>query len=137
MSLAMQKSVKALTQGKGDCCDYEYWIIILLLLLLILLGIIFLVIEKAYRMPIFRKYQYSNIIKVMIFIPNIESYVPIKLCKVTGSIHLFKIMGRLQKENIMLHRNTVWDTLEIDWKDVTFMVHGNVVNLHVLVIVPF
>ena len=34
--------------------------------------------------------QYSNAIKVLIFISNIKSYVPIKLCKTMGSIHLFK-----------------------------------------------
>ena len=90
----------------ADSSKYEYWIIITLLTL-ILLGIIFLIIEKAYRMPHFRKHQYSNIIKVMIFISNIESYFPIKLCKVTGSIHLFKLMGRLQKEDIALYRNKV------------------------------
>ena len=56
-NLAMQKSVKVLTEGKGNCSNYEYWIIISLLILL-LLGIIFLIIEKAHRMPIFRKYLY-------------------------------------------------------------------------------
>ena len=70
-------------------------------------------------MPLFRKHQYSNTIKVMIFISNLNSYVPIKLCKVTGGIHLFKLAGRLQKEDITLHRNKVWDILEIDWKNVT------------------
>ena len=127
MSLAMQKSVKALTQGKHNSLKLEYWIKITLLVL-ILLGSIFLVIEKAYRMPIFRKYQYLNVIKVMIFISNIDSCVSIKLCKVTASIHLFKLVGRLQKENITLHRNMVWDILEIDWKDITLMVNGKVVN---------
>ena len=61
-NLAMQKSVKALTEGKENCSNYEYWIIITLLTL-ILLGIIFLIIEKAHRMQIFRKHQYSNTIK--------------------------------------------------------------------------
>ena len=74
-TLAMQKSVKALTEGKENCSNYEYWLIITLLAL-ILLGIIFLIIEKAYRMPLFRKHQYSNTIKVMLFISNINSYVP-------------------------------------------------------------
>ena len=101
----------------------------MMLLVLILLGIIFFVIEKVYRMPIFRKYQYLNIIKAMIFISNIESYIPIKLCKVTGSIQLFKLVGRLQKEDIMLYRNMIWDILEIDWKDVTLTVNGNVARL--------
>ena len=102
-NLAMQKSVKALTEEKENCSNYEYWIIITWLTL-ILLGIIFLIIEKAHKMPISRKHQYSNTIKVLIFISNIKPYVPIKLCKTTGSIHLFKLMGNLQKEDIMLHR---------------------------------
>ena len=107
------------------------------LLILILLGIIFLITEKAHKMPIFRKHRYSNTSKVLIFISNIKSYVPIKLCKTTGSIHLFKLMGRLEKEDIMLHKNKVWGILEIDWKNVTLMVNGNVVNLPGSVIVPF
>ena len=51
----------------------------------------------------------------MIFLSNIKSYVPIKLCKTLGSIHLFKLMGSINKENITLHRNTLWDIIEIDW----------------------
>ena len=135
-NLAMQKSVKVLTEEKENCSNYEYWIIITWLTL-ILLGIIFLIIEKAHKLPIFRKHQYSNTIKVLIFISNIKSYVPIKLCKTTGSIHLFKLTGSLQKEDIMLHRNKVWDILEIDWKNVTLMVNGNVINLPGSVVVPF
>ena len=39
-NLAMQKSVKALTEEKENCSNYEYWIIIMWLTLM-LLGIIF------------------------------------------------------------------------------------------------
>ena len=46
-------------------------------------------------------------------------------------------MGSLQKEDIMLHRNKVWDILEIDWKNVTLMVNGNDINLPGSEIVPF
>ena len=58
----MQKCVKALTEGKEICSNYEYWIIITWLSL-ILLGIIFLTIDKAHKMPIFRKWQYSKQLK--------------------------------------------------------------------------
>ena len=126
----MQTSVKALTEEKKNCSNYEYWIIIMWLTL-ILLGNIFLIIEKAHKMPIFRKHQYSNAVKVLIFISNIKSYVPIRLCKTTGSIHLFKLMGSLQKEDVMLHRNKVWDILETDWKNIILTVNGNVINLPV------
>ena len=99
-NLAIQKSVKVLTEEKENCSNYEYWIIIIMWLTLILLGIIFLIIEKVHKMPIFRKHQYSNTIKELIFISNIKSYVPFKLCKTTGSIHLFKLMGSLAKKKV-------------------------------------
>ena len=97
----------------------------------------FLVLEKLYKMPIFRKYQYSNTIKVMIFFSNIKSYVPIKLCKTSGSIHLFKLMGNVNRENVTLHRNTIWDVLDIDWRNITVMLNGSVINLPGSVIFPF
>ena len=88
-------------------------------------------------MPIFRKYQYPNTIKIMIFISNIKSYVLIKLCKTAGSIHLFKLTGSLQREDVNLHRNKVWDILDINWRNITVMVNGNVINLPGSVIIPF
>ena len=102
-----------------------------------IIGYYISIIEKAYKMPIFRKHKYSNTIKVLIFISNIKSYVTIKLCKTAGSIHLFKVMGNLQNEIIKLHRNKVCDILEIDWKHVTLMVNGNVFNLPGSMIIPF
>ena len=113
-NLAMIKGVKALIEEAKIGTNYEYWIIIVWLSL-ILLGIMFLTIERVYNMPIFRKYQYSNTIKIMMFFSNIISYVPIKLCKTSGSIHLFKLMESIQREDVTLHRNTIWDILDIDW----------------------
>ena len=113
-NLAMIKGIRAMNEEINIKNNYEYWIIIVWLSL-ILLCVMFLTIEKLYRMPIFRKYCYSNTIKIMIFLSNIKSYVPIKLCKTSGSIHLFKLMGSINKQNITLHKNTIWDIVEIDW----------------------
>ena len=132
----MLKGVKALTEGIKIGTNYEYWIIIAWLSL-ILLGITFLIIGKVHKMPIFRKYQYFNTIKIWIFISNIKSYVPIKLCKTSGNIHLFKLMGSLQREDVSLHRNKVWDMLEVNSRNITVMVNGNVINLPGSVILPF
>ena len=65
-NLAMIRGVKAISK-EIETTDKEYWIIIIWLSF-ILLCVLFLTIEKLYRMPIFRKYHYSNIIKIMIFI---------------------------------------------------------------------
>ena len=112
-NLAMIRGAKAITE-EIKTLDKEYWIIITWLSI-ILLCILFLTIEKLYRMPIFRKYRYSNTIKIMLFISDIKLYVPIKLCKTSGSIHLFKLTGSINKENVTLHKNTLWDIMEIDW----------------------
>ena len=113
-NLAMIKGVKALIEGTKIEANYEYWILIAWLSL-ILLGIMFLTVERVYKMPIFRKHQYSNTIKIMIIFSNIKSYVPIELCKTSGSIHLFKLTGSMQREDVTLHRNEIWDILDIDW----------------------
>ena len=134
-NLAMIQGVKAINEDIKNI-DKEYWLIIIWLSF-ILLCILFLTIEKIYRMPIFRKYHYSNTIKIMIFISDIKSYVPIKLCKTAGSIHLFKLTGSINKENITLHKNTLWDVMEIDWQPVTIILSGNVINLSGSVIIPF
>ena len=101
------------------------------------LCVLFLTIEKLYGMPIFRKYHYSNTIKIMLFISDIKLYVPIKLCKTSGSIHLFKLTGSITKENITPHKNMLWDIMEIDWRPVTVTLSGNVINLPGSVIIPF
>ena len=134
-NLAMIRGAKAITE-EIKTVDKEYWIIIAWLSI-ILLCILFLTIEKLYRMPIFRKYHYSNTIKIMLFISDIKSYVPLKLCKTSGSIHLFKLTGSINKENVTLHKNTLWDVMEIDWQPVTITLSGNVINLPGSVIIPF
>ena len=134
-NLAMTRGVKAISE-EIETIGTEYWIIIIWLSF-ILLCVLFLTIEKLYRMPIFRKYHYSNTIRIMIFLSDIKSYVPIKLCKTSGSIHLFKLTGSINKENITLHKNTLWDIMEIDWQPVTITLSGNVINLPGSVIIPF
>ena len=65
-NLAMIKGAKALIEETKIGTNYEHWIIIAWLSL-ILIGIMFLTIEKLYKIPIFRKYRYSNTIKIMMF----------------------------------------------------------------------
>ena len=71
----------------------------------------------------------------MLFISDVQKYVPIKLCKTAGSIHLFKIVGTLKAENIKLTKNYLWDTLEIDWKEVTVIFNGDKIELPRVVII--
>ena len=71
----------------------------------------------------------------MIFISDVQNYVPIKLCKTAGSIYLFKIIGTLKTENIKVNKDYLWDTLQIDWKEVTVTFNSNKIDLPKIVII--
>ena len=72
---------------------------------------------------------FSNAVKIMIFISDVQNYIPTKLFKTAGSIHLFKITGMLKAENIKLNKNYLWNMLEVNWKEVTVTFNENKINL--------
>ena len=65
----------------------------------------------------------------MLFILDVQNYVQIKFYKTSGSIYLFKIKGTLKSGDIKLNRNYLWDTLEIDWNNVTITFIDSKINL--------
>ena len=108
------------------------------LLLLILLGIVFIVTNKIRKSNlIIGHLLFSNITKVMLFILDTQSYVPVNLCRIAGSIHLFRIRGRLSPECINFKINWIWNVLEIDWKEVRVTLNGSEVNLPTSVVILF
>ena len=76
-----------------------------------------------------RGHMFSKAVKIMVFILDVQNYIPITLCKTAGSIHLFKITGTLKAENTKMNKNYIWNMLEIDWKEVTVTFNENEINL--------
>ena len=68
-------------------------------------------------------------LKLCYFISNVQFYVPIKLCKMAGSIHFSQITGKLKPENVKLNQKYIWDTTELDWKEVNMTFNSNKLNL--------
>ena len=56
-------------------------------------------------------------------------YKTMYLSKTAVSTRLFKIIGTLKAGNIKLNKNYLWDTLEIDWKEVTVTFNDNKIDL--------
>ena len=73
---------------------------------------------------------------VMLFISDVDQYVPVKLCKTAGSTHLFKIFGHLTPDQIILERRLLWDVVQIDGKEVLMTLNGNMIHLPTSVIIP-
>ena len=71
---------------------------------------------------------FSNTVKIILYIFDVQYYVPLKLCKTAGSINLFRITGTLTSENVKLKWNYSWDITEIDWKEVKVTLNENKVN---------
>ena len=86
----------------SECKSLAYIGIILTILSLAMVTIL------HYRKSKFcRGCMFSNAVKIMVFMSDVQNYIPIKLCKTTGSIHLFKITGMLKDENIKLNKNYI------------------------------
>ena len=82
-----------------------------------------------------RGHRFSNIVKIVLFISDVQHYIPIKLCKTSGSLHLFKITATLTLEDIKTNRNYLWDTLEINWDKIKLVFNNNEINLPKLVMI--
>ena len=102
-------SANSRNTNPAECTTLAYIGIILTILCLIL--VTYLHFRKS---GLCKGHRFSNTVRIMIFISDVQNYVPIKLCKATDSIHLLKIIGALKVEDIKLNKNYLWDTLEIN-----------------------
>ena len=91
-NIAMQriKAVEAADMSDMLCTYKTQWYI-MGMLIIITLGMLYLVTNKLRKSSFFKGHLFSNNTKILLFISNTHSYVPIKLCRVAGSIHLFRI----------------------------------------------
>ena len=80
-----------------------------------------------------RGHRFSNVVKIVLFISDVQHYIPIRLCKTSGSLHLFKIIGTLTSEDVRLNKNYLWDTLEIKWDKIKLSFNSNEIELPKLV----
>ena len=105
-NIAMQriKAVEAVDMSGMLCTCKTQWYI-MGMLITITLGMLYLVTNKIRKTSFGKGHLFSNNTKILLFISNTHSYVPIKLHRVAGSIHLFRIKGRLSPEHIKLKKN--------------------------------
>ena len=109
-SLALQQIKEVGAVGTQEtswytACTYKIeWYTILMLSILLSGFIIFVIIPLRKLKP--RRHLFSNAVIIMLLISDTKYYVPIKLCKIAGSIHLFKTVGTLTFENVKLKQNS-------------------------------
>ena len=87
------------------------------------------------KIKILQRTQILKHCKIVLFISDVQHYIPIRLCKTSGSLHLFKITGTLTSEDIRLNKNYLWDTLEINWDKIKLSFNSNEIKLPQLVMI--
>ena len=130
------RTIEAADMSNMLCTCKMQWYI-MGMLTIITLGMLYLVTNKLTKSSFFKGRLFSNNTKILLFVSNTHSYITIKLCRVARSIHLFRIRGRLNPDNVKLKRNWIRDVLEIDWSDVSITLNDNKIDLPSSVIIPF
>ena len=82
-----------------ECSTLAY--IGMALTILSMVTVIFLHYRKS---KLCRVYRFLNIVKGVLFISDVQNYILIKLCKTSGSMHLFKIKGTLKAGDVKLNK---------------------------------
>ena len=101
MNIAMQRIKAVEAEDMSDIlytCKAQWYI--MGMLIITTLGMLYLVTNKIRKTSFCKGHLFSNNTKILLFISNTHSYAPIKLCRVAGSIHLFRIRGR-QTQNML------------------------------------
>ena len=96
---------------------------------LTLLSMVIVILLHYRKSKFCRGYRFSNIVKIVLFVSDVQHYIPIKLCKKSGSPHLFKIKGTLKSEGIKWNKNYLWDTFQINWNKIKLSFNSNEIEL--------
>ena len=112
----------SINNSENCTCKAQWYMIGALPLMII--GLMSFILATTRKCRIFRGHMFSNTVTVILFFSDVKHYVPVKLCKSEGSIHLFKIIGHLTPAQITLKRRLLWDVVQIDWKEVLMTLNG-------------
>ena len=123
VSLALQQVKEVSTSATKKeydnyMCDCTSQFYIILALSISIIGLVIFTILQVRRIKLCRGQLFSKVVKIMLFISDVQYFVLIKLCKTAGSIHLFKITGVLMPAKVKINKHYIWDILEVDWKEV-------------------
>ena len=113
-------------QTKEYCTAQWYAFAALTMMTILLIVYICLSNQKC---TILKRRLHSNTVTIMLFFSDVKQYIPVKLCKSAGSIHLFQMYGQLNSDEIVLEKNCLWDMIKINWKEVFVTLNGVILQM--------
>ena len=105
-SLILHKIKEVEANSNSEGTNYECRTLAYVGIILTVLSMIIVTFVHYRKSRLCRGYRFLNTAKIMLFISDVQNYVPIKLCKTSGSIHLFKIKDTLKSGDIKLKEIT-------------------------------
>ena len=116
MDIALQpaKQTEAIFGNRKEQHNYTTQWYTIAALTLMIIGLTIYVLATMQKWAIFKRRLYSSTVTVMLFFSDIKQYMPVKLCKTAGGIHLFQIYGQLTQDQITLERKYLGDIIRID-----------------------
>ena len=103
-----------------------------ILMILNLVIVVLLLLRKIKKNIFFWGQPFSNMVKIKLFLAETKSYVLLNLNQLAGNMHLFKLIGKLSPDNVILKKNLIWDVLEIRWANTLLILN----NLPTTLLVP-
>ena len=94
------KEVKANSNPNPEINNYECRTLAYVGIILTVLSMIIVIFLHYRKSRLCRGYRFSNVMKIVLFMSDVQNYILIKLYKTSGSIHLFKIKGILKSRDI-------------------------------------
>ena len=134
-SLILHKAKEVEAKSSTETNNSECGTLAYIGIALTILSMVIVILLHYGKSKFCRGYRFSNVVKVVLFISDVQHYIPIKLCKTSGSPHLFKIKGTLKPEDIKLNKNYLWDTLEINWNKIKLSLNSNEIELPKIIII--
>ena len=113
-------------QTKQYCTAQWYAIATLTMMTILLIVYICLTIQRC---TIFKRRLYSNTVTIVLFFSDVKQYIPVKLCKSAGSIHLLQLYRQLNSDQIVLEKICLWDMIRINWKEVFVTLNGTKIKM--------
>ena len=100
VALQQVKEVGTVTTQEEVTTECRIQNFMILVLTVTIFSLVIFAVLHSRKLKLCRGCMFSNAVKILTFILDVQYYVPIKLCKTAGSIHLFKITGTIKLENV-------------------------------------
>ena len=75
-------------------------------------------------------------VKVKLFLADIKSCVSLNLNQSARNMYLFKLMGELSPNDVILKKIWIWDVLEVKWGNTHITINDKEIHLPTTLLVP-